>query len=199
MWLVVGLGNPGEKYAGHRHNVGFMVLDELARRAKAAAPRTKFGAELADGELAGEKVLLCKPMEFMNASGQAVARVAQFWKVAPEQAVVIHDELDLPFARLRLGAGGGPGGHNGLKSIIADWGSPAFCRVRVGIGRPADGRDPADYVLSTFTRDEQRELPFLLQEAADATVAILAEGITVAMNRFNANKKRPNDKPRGAA
>src|SRR5262245_13192821 len=118
-----------------------MVVDELVRRAVAPAPRPKFGAELSEAQLSGDGVLFCKPMEFMNVSGQAVARAAQFWKVPPEETVVVHDDLDLPFGRLKLGAGGGPGGHNGLRSIIADWGTPDFCRVRMGIGRPPAGQD----------------------------------------------------------
>src|SRR3954454_9460214 len=135
-----------------------MVVDELLRRSPGPtpSPRAKFGAEIAEAAVAGEKVLLCKPMEFMNVSGQAVARTAQFWKALPEQTVVVHDELDVPFGRLKLGIGGGHGGHNGLRSILADWGTPEFCRVRVGIGRPPAGQDAAGYVLANFTRDEQR-------------------------------------------
>jgi peptidyl-tRNA hydrolase, PTH1 family len=128
-------------------------------------------------------------MEFMNLSGQAVARTAQFWKVAPSDTVVIHDELDVPFPRLKLGVGGGHGGHNGLRSIIADWGSAEFARVRVGIGRPTHGRDAAVYVLENFTRDEQAALPAVIAEAADAVETIIGSGLTTAMNRFNAKKK----------
>lgn len=189
MWLVVGLGNPGSQYAGNRHNLGFMVVDELARRWKAGPPRAKFGAELAEGELGGERVLLCKPMEFMNASGQAVARVAQFWKVAPASTVVVYDELDLPFGRLRLAPGGGAGGHNGLRSLIADWGSPDFNRVRAGVGRPAPGRDAAGHLLSDFSKAEAPEVPLLISEAADAVEAVVKGGIGPAMNRFNGKKK----------
>ena len=185
MHLIVGLGNPGEQYADNRHNLGFMVVDELARRARAGAPRVKFGAEIAEATVAGQRVLLCKPQEFMNVSGPAVARVAGFWKVALTDVVVVHDELDLPFERLKLGAGGGPGGHNGVKSIISALGDPGFPRVRIGIGRPAPGRDPADWVLSNFSRAEAAGLPDLVGRAADAVEAILADGLTAAMNRFN--------------
>jgi len=118
MWLLVGLGNPEPRYARNRHNVGFMVLDELWRRTGSPAFRRKLGAELSEASLAGESVLLCKPMEFMNCSGLAVQRAAAFWKIPPEQAVVVHDELDVPFGRLKLSCGGGSGGHNGLQSII---------------------------------------------------------------------------------
>jgi PTH1 family peptidyl-tRNA hydrolase len=189
VWLVVGLGNPGSQYQGNRHNVGFMVVDELLRRGRAPAPRAKFGGEINEAVLSGSKALFLKPMEFMNVSGQAVARAAQFWKLTPSETVVVHDELDVPFGRLKLGTGGGHGGHNGLRSIIADWGTPEFARVRFGIGRPTHGRDAAAYVLENFNRDEQAELPVLIAEAADAVEAIISAGLPAAMNKFNAKKK----------
>jgi PTH1 family peptidyl-tRNA hydrolase len=189
MHLVVGLGNPGAQYADNRHNLGFMVADELARRGHAASPREKFGAAISEVTLAGQRLLLCKPMEFMNVSGQAVARVAGFWKVGLAETIVVHDELDLPFDRLKLGSGGGPGGHNGVRSLISALGDPGFARVRIGIGRPATGRDPADYVLSDFTRAETAELPELVGRAADAVEAIVGDGLTAAMNLFNGKPK----------
>ena len=189
MWLVVGLGNPGAQYAATRHNLGFMVVDELVRRGKAGAPRAKFGAELAEGELGGERVLFCKPMEFMNVSGHAVSRAAQFWKVLPPSTVVVHDEIDLPFGRFKLGVGGGHGGHNGVRSLIADWGTADFHRVRIGIGRPPPGHDVAGYLLSDFSREERAELPFLVNEGADAVETIVKNGLQTAMNRFNGKKK----------
>jgi PTH1 family peptidyl-tRNA hydrolase len=189
MWLVVGLGNPGRQYDGNRHNVGFEVVAELAARGKAPTWREKFGAELGETTLRGERVLLCKPMEFMNVSGQPVARVVQFWKIAPESTVVVHDDLDLPFGQLRLGAGGGHGGNNGVRSLIAELGTPDFLRVRFGIGRPAPGRSAADYVLTDFTRAEQKDLPDLRIEAANAIEEIVANGLTPAMNKFNTKKK----------
>ena len=185
MHLVVGLGNPGPQYQDNRHNLGFMVVDELLARARGPAPRAKFGAELVETTLGGKRVLLCKPMEFMNVSGQAVARVAGFWKIPVADTIVVHDELDLPFGRLKLGAGGGHGGHNGIRSIAADLGDPGFARVRVGIGRPAPGRDAADYVLTDFSRAEAKELADLRALAADAVEAIVTDGLAVAMNRFN--------------
>jgi PTH1 family peptidyl-tRNA hydrolase len=185
MHLVVGLGNPGNEYRDNRHNVGFMVVDELLARARGSAARVKFGAELAEVTLAGKRVLLCKPMEFMNVSGQVVARVAGFWKIPVADVVVVHDELDVPFGRLKLAAGGGPGGHNGVRSMIADLGDPNFARVRFGISRPAPGRDAADYVLGDFSRAEEKALPELRMLAADAVEAIVAGGISAAMNRFN--------------
>jgi PTH1 family peptidyl-tRNA hydrolase len=189
MHLIVGLGNPGAQYADNRHNLGFMVAEELGRRGRAAAPREKFGAQIAEATIAGQRVLLCRPMEFMNVSGQAVARVAGFWKIGLSDTIVVHDELDLPFDRLKLGSGGGPGGHNGVRSIISALGDPGFARVRIGIGRPAPGRDPADYVLSNFTRAEAAALPDLVGRAADAVVAIVGDGLTTAMNRFNGKPK----------
>jgi len=189
MWLVVGLGNPGGQYEGNRHNLGFMVVDELRRRSKAGTSKSKFGAELAEGDLAGERVLFCKPMEFMNLSGQAVARVAQFWKVAPASTAVVYDELDLPFGQLKLAVGGGHGGHNGVRSLLGDWGTADFHRVRVGIGRPPPGHDLAGYLLSDFSREQQKELPFLIVEAADATEALVRNGLAAAMNKFNVKKK----------
>ncbi len=189
MWLVVGLGNPGSEYERTRHNVGFMVIEELAGRAKAGPARAKFGAEVLEGgNLGGEKVTFCKPMEFMNVSGGAVGRAAGFWKVPPANVLVLHDELDLPFGKLRLATGGGPGGHNGIKSIISTLG-PDFPRVRIGIGRPPGSGDAAGYVLSAFSRDEQKELPFVIAEAMEATEAMVKMGATAAMNRYNAGKK----------
>ena len=193
MWLLVGLGNPGSRYARNRHNAGFMVVDELWRRVGAPAFRLKSGAELSEASLAGEQVLLCKPMEFMNCSGLAVQRAAAFWKIPPEQAVVAHDDMDVPFGRLRLGAGGGSGGHNGLQSIIQEWGTPDFARVRFGIGRPPVQWDAADYVLADFAPDERRLLPDLIGEAADATEAIVKSGLPAAMNIFNKRKKNESE------
>ena len=194
MWLVVGLGNPGREYAGNRHNIGFEVVAELAVRAKAPPMREKFGAELAETTLRGQRVLLCKPMEFMNVSGQPVARVAKFWKIPPAETIVVHDDLDLPFGQLRLGAGGGHGGNNGVRSLLADLGTPEFVRVRFGIGRPAPGGDPASYVLADFSRAEQKDLPDLRMQAADAVEEILASGLTAAMNRFNKKKDKDAQK-----
>jgi PTH1 family peptidyl-tRNA hydrolase len=189
MWLIVGLGNPGPEYERTRHNLGFLVVDELERRAGAVAWRSKFGAQLGEASLEGARVLLCKPQEYMNLSGQAVARAATFWKVPAAETVVVHDELDLPFGRLKLGTGGGPGGHNGVRSIIASSVGADFVRVRVGIGRPPPGHDAADYVLAHFSKVEQKDVPALVAEAADAVEAIVASGLVAAMNRYNVKKK----------
>ena len=151
---------------------------------------------MSEASLAGEQVLLCKPMEFMNCSGLAVQRAAAFWKIPPEQAVVAHDDMDVPFGRLRLGAGGVSGGHNGLQSIIQEWGTPDFARVRFGIGRPPVQWDAADYVLADFAQDERCLLPDLIGEAADAAEAIVKGGLQAAMNIFN--KRKRNESEAGA-
>jgi len=188
MQLVVGLGNPGREYEGNRHNVGFRIVDQLA----GAAPwRSKYGAELSELELGGEKVLLCKPMQFMNVSGAPVASVAGFWKIPPAQTLVVYDDLDLPFGRLKLGTGGGAGGHNGVRSLIASIGAD-FVRVRFGIGRPPASWKGADYVLSDFTRAEQADLPALLATAGEAVREILSRGLPAAMNKFNTRLKKDN-------
>jgi PTH1 family peptidyl-tRNA hydrolase len=182
----VGLGNPGAKYQETRHNVGFQVIDLLATRARASSLRSKLGAEVGEARIGTERVLLCKPMEFMNVSGQAVVRVAQFWKIDPGQTIVVHDDLDLPFGRLKLAAGGGHGGNNGVRSMIAEWGSADFARVRFGIGRPASREhSAADYVLGEFKGAERKALPDLLARAAEAAEQIVISGLTVAMNHFN--------------
>jgi PTH1 family peptidyl-tRNA hydrolase len=191
MFLVVGLGNPGRQYQGNRHNVGFRIVDQLAARAGVSSPREKYGAELFEIALGGERVILCKPMEFMNVSGQAVRQVAGYHKVPAAQTIVVHDELDVPFGRLKLGAGGGAGGHNGIRSIIADLGTPDFARVRVGIDRPPPEWKGADYVLANFTGAEQRQLPELIDLAADAVEEIVTRGLPAAMNKFNQRPKAP--------
>lgn len=196
MWLVVGLGNPGRPYAGNRHNAGFMVVDLLMQELGAGSPRARFGAQLAETTVKRGKVIFCKPMEFMNASGFAVSRASAFWKVPPERTVVVHDDMDLAFGRLKLAEGGGAGGHNGLRSLIAELGTEAFCRVRFGVGRPPPAWEGADYVLADFSLEERQALPNLLKEAAGATRAILEEGLVAAMNEFNKRKKteKPTEK-----
>jgi PTH1 family peptidyl-tRNA hydrolase len=196
VWLLVGLGNPGRKYERNRHNVGFFVIDELARRHDLGPFRDRFGGQAADGRLISDKVLLLKPMEYMNHSGFAVQRAAQYYDLAPEQIVVIHDELDLDLARLKLKKSGGAGGHNGLRSIIQQLGSRDFLRVRIGIGKPTrtDGRPAgkeagASYVLSDFPSAQQAEVEDAVRTAADAVETIVDRGIDRAMNEFNARKE----------
>jgi PTH1 family peptidyl-tRNA hydrolase len=180
MWMVVGLGNPGTKYERTRHNVGFRVADELARRHGFAWKGSKLGAEVATGNVRGERAVMLKPMEFMNLSGFAVQRATQFHDVEVEHVVVIHDEVDLDFGTLRLKKAGGHGGHNGLRSIIDQLGSAEFLRVRCGVGRH-EHADTAAWVLSDFSEDPRP----LIERAADATEAILGRGLPAAMNEFN--------------
>jgi PTH1 family peptidyl-tRNA hydrolase len=189
MWLIVGLGNPGREYEGNRHNVGFMVVDELARRAGLSAGwRAKFGGELSQGRLGEQSVALLKPMKYMNLSGEVVQPAAAFLKLEPAQVLVAHDELDLDFGRLQVKVGGGTAGHNGLKSIAGRLATPEFVRIRIGIGRPDPRMDGADYVLSNFSKVEQKELPFQVADAADAIELIVQDGVVAAMNRFNRKK-----------
>lgn len=193
MWLIVGLGNPGRKYERNRHNIGFRVADELVRRHGLPEYRSKFGGEVTSGLLTvggrPHKAIVLKPMEFMNLSGYAVQRAAQFHEVEPASIVVIHDELDVDFGHIKLKAGGGHGGHNGLKSIIQQLGSQDFLRVRVGIGKPLSRAEPgASYVLSDFPGEQAAQVGELVDLAASATEAIVSEGIRAAMNRFHAPK-----------
>jgi len=190
MWLVAGLGNPGSKYDSTRHNIGFVVESELRRRAGADEPRDKFGAALAQGSLCGNRAVFIRPLEYMNLSGQAVGKTARFFKIDVPKIIVVHDEIDLSFGRLKLGSGGGTGGHNGLKSIINHLSSKEFLRVRVGVGRPQGGRETSDHVLGRFNPDENAELPQLVERACDAVEAMIQDGIDKAMNTFNAAKTK---------
>jgi PTH1 family peptidyl-tRNA hydrolase len=187
--LVVGLGNPGPRYAATRHNAGFMVLDALARRVGGSYKAHKGpngGADVLVGRLAGVPAVLAKPRSFMNESGGPVAAVSQFYKIAPERVIVVHDDLDLPFGALRLKAGGGEGGHNGLKSTTSSLGSKDYVRIRFGVGRPPGRQDPADFVLREFSAAERKDLDFFLDRAADAVEAVLKSGLEAAQNTFNA-------------
>jgi PTH1 family peptidyl-tRNA hydrolase len=184
-FLVVGLGNPGPSYAGNRHNVGAMVLDELAARAgvklspgKGKRARTLIG----EGRLAGRRVVLARPTSYMNESGGPVRGLLDYHSIPPTDLVVLHDELDIPFASVRLKRGGGEGGHNGLRSITRSTGTKDYLRVRVGIGRPPGRQDPADFVLKDFSATERKELDLLVAEAADATEELLAQGLEAAQN-----------------
>ncbi|WP_156686564.1 aminoacyl-tRNA hydrolase [Mycobacterium sp. Marseille-P9652] len=185
--LVVGLGNPGDRYARTRHNLGFMVADLLAARLGATfKAHKKSGAEVVTGRLAGHAVVLAKPRCYMNESGRQVGPLAKFYSVAPGDLIVIHDDLDLDFGRIRLKTGGGEGGHNGLRSIVAALGSKEFQRVRIGIGRPPGRKDPAAFVLENFTAAERAEVPTICEQAADATELLIEEGLEPAQNRVHA-------------
>lgn len=187
-FLVVGLGNPGPGYAGHRHNVGAMVLDVLADRVGirlSPGKGVRSRAVSGEGRLAGRRVVLARPLTYMNESGGPVRGLVDYHKLPVSDLVVVHDELDLPFASVRLKRGGGEGGHNGLRSISRSTGTRDYLRVRVGIGRPPGRQDPADFVLKDFSSTERKELELLLVEAADATESLLARGLEAAQNEVH--------------
>ena len=187
-WLVTGLGNPGREYAANRHNVGFMVADLLASRIGGRFGRPKrVVAEAAEGRLGfgGPKLILVKPLTFMNLSGAPVVALAQFFKVPVENVIAVHDELDVPYGQIRVKRGGGEGGHNGLRSMSKSLGSKEYARVRFGIGRPPGRQDPADYVLSDFSGAERKELEFLVDRAADVVESVVREGVEWAQNKYH--------------
>lgn len=186
--VVVGLGNPGEEYAATRHNVGQMVAAELARRGSTAlSVNKKTRTRLATTRIAGQPVVIATPMSYMNLSGGPVSALAKYHSVTPDQVLVIHDELDLPFGTVRLKLGGGSAGHNGLKDITKALGTPEYVRVRVGIGRPPGRQDAASFVLKPFSAAERKELDLLIADAADAVEAVLEEGLTAAQQRLHTN------------
>ena len=186
LWLVVGLGNPGPKYAGNRHNLGYLVADLLAERMGARFKAHKGRADVVEGRLAGQRVVLAKPSSYMNESGRPVASLRDFFKVPVERIVVVHDELDIPFGALRLKRGGGDNGHNGLRGLTSCLGSREYLRVRCGIGRPPGRQDPADFVLKDFSAAERKEVPFHVDRAADAVEALLTGTLEAAQNTFHA-------------
>lgn len=191
-WLIVGLGNPGPSFAGHRHNVGAMVVAELAARAGASLRSHKARAVAAEvrigtlpGGAPGPRAVIATPLSYMNESGGPVAGLMSFYKVPVENLIVIHDELDIPFADVRLKLGGGEGGHNGLRSITKSVGTRDYLRVRVGIGRPPGRMDAADYVLHDFSSSERSEVPLLISDAADALERLVAEGLQAAQQQWH--------------
>ncbi|ASR38052.1 aminoacyl-tRNA hydrolase [Prauserella marina] len=184
--LLVGLGNPGPRYSGNRHNVGFLVLDELAARIGGKFKGHKGGADVLEGRVAGRKTVLAKPRSFMNLSGGPVAGTARFYKVDPSAIVVVHDELDVDFGALKLKFGGGDNGHNGLRSITKSLGTKDYYRVRFGVGRPPGRMDPADYVLKDFGTVERKELALNIDRCADAVEELLGKGLTSAQNTYHA-------------
>lgn len=185
-WLVVGLGNPGPQYAGHRHNVGAMVIDHLAERAGARLRTHKAGAAAESVRLGSTRAIIGIPSSYMNLSGGPTKGLASFFSVPPERTIVVHDELDIPFGEVRLKFGGGEGGHNGLRSITSSFGTKDYLRVRVGIGRPPGRMDAAAYVLKDFSSTERKELPFLLDDAADAVELLIDKGLTDAQQVVHA-------------
>ena len=187
-WLVVGLGNPGPEYARTRHNVGQMVLDELASRLGGGFKAHKARAQVLETRLrpGGPRLVLAKPMTYMNTSGGPVAGLAKFYDIAPEKIVAVHDEIDIPFAALKLKIGGGEGGHNGLRDMSKALSTKDYYRVRVGVGRPPGRMDAASYVLKPFSSTEGKELPFLLDDAADAVEQLVENGLLEAQQKFHA-------------
>lgn len=189
-WLIVGLGNPGSEYSHNRHNVGQMVLDELASRMGGSFKAHKSRAQVVEGRLGigGPRVVLAKPMSYMNVSGGPVSSLAKFFDIDPDHVIAVHDEIDIPFNTVKVKIGGGEGGHNGLRDISKALATRDYLRVRVGVGRPPGRMDTADYVLRDFGSSEKKELPFLLDEAADAVEVLMTEGLLAAQQRFHAVK-----------
>jgi len=185
MLLIIGLGNPGRKYAKTRHNLGFMVVDEVARRHAIAADKEKFQGLFGQGFLAGRRVGLLKPQTYMNRSGQSVVAASGFYQVSSSNVLIVLDDLDLPLGRIRIRAGGSAGGHNGLIDILNRLGTDEVPRLRVGIGSPPEGIDPVEYVLATFLREELAQVEQAINLAADAIEVLAAEGHLRAMDRYN--------------
>jgi peptidyl-tRNA hydrolase, PTH1 family len=184
-WIISGLGNPGPEYAGTRHNAGHMVLALLAERMGARFKAHRTRNDTAEGRLAGQAVTLARPRSYMNLSGGPVAALMAFYKLPAQRLVVIHDELDIPFGAVRLKLGGGDNGHNGLRSITSALGTRDYYRVRFGIGRPPGRMDPAAYVLRDFAAAERKDLPFLVDRAADATETLITKGLAEAQNTYH--------------
>jgi PTH1 family peptidyl-tRNA hydrolase len=189
-WLIVGHGNPGPEYSRNRHNVGQMVLDELAARVGGNFKVHKARAQVLEGRLGigGPRLVLAKPVTYMNVSGGPVAALAHFYDVDPSRVVAVHDEIDIPFNTEKLKIGGGEGGHNGLRDMSKALATKDYLRVRVGVGRPPGRMDTADFVLRDFAPAEKKELPFLIDEAADAVELLIRDGLTAAQQRFHPAK-----------
>ena len=189
VWLVVGLGNPGPSYAGHRHNVGYLVGDELASRMAGKLKAHKTGrADVVEGRIGGPggpRVVLARPRCYMNETGGPVSALAKFYKVPLDRIVAVHDELDLPFDTMRVKLGGGDNGHNGLRSMRRSLDSGDFFRVRIGVGRPPGRQSPADFLLSDYSSTERKVLPFQVDRAADAVESLLTGGLEKTQQNFN--------------
>jgi PTH1 family peptidyl-tRNA hydrolase len=188
--LVIGLGNPGGEYASSRHNVGWRALAELERRGRFGRERKEGPSKIREGSVDGLDIVIARPSTFMNLSGRAGRHLTAKLGTGPEDAIIVHDDLDLPLGRLRLRRGGSAGGQRGVRHLIDSWQTQDFMRVRIGIGRPPPGVDPVDYVLQAFDPDERERLPAIVGRAADAVVAIVREGLEPAMNQFN---RAPDD------
>ncbi len=186
-WLIVGLGNPGAEYSHNRHNVGQMVLDELAARVGGGFKSHKMRAQVLEGRLGigGPRVVLAKPLCYMNVSGGPVSALARFYDVDPGHVIAVHDEIDIPFNTVKLKVGGGEGGHNGLRDMSRALATKDYLRVRVGVGRPPGRMDTADFVLRDFSSAEKKEVPFLLDAAADAVEILVRDGLLAAQQKFH--------------
>lgn len=190
-WIVVGLGNPGSRYESTRHNIGYLVVDELLRRTGANLTKTKASAHAASGRLPakgglpGPRAVLVRPSTYMNVVGQPVGQLARFHSVSPDRVVAIHDDVDLDFDTVRLKKGGGEGGHNGLRSMTSHLGTRDYLRVRAGVGRPPGRMDTADYVLGRFSTEERKTLQIFVSDLADAVEALTNDGLEAAQQRFH--------------
>ena len=188
MYIIAGLGNPGSRYQMTRHNMGFDVIDLLVERHRIPQSGVKFNAMYGKGMIGGQSVILMKPLSYMNLSGGPVQQMASFFKISPEQLIVIHDDIDLAPGQLRIRKKGSAGGHNGMKDIIQKLGTEEFCRIRVGVGAKPKDWDLADYVLSRFDAQERALADEAIAQAADAVELIMTEGVDAAMNHFNRKK-----------
>jgi PTH1 family peptidyl-tRNA hydrolase len=192
VYLIAGLGNPGRKYQQTRHNLGFLVLRSLAARHQIPVEKRKFECLYGSGEILGKKVLLLTPLTYMNLSGLGIASFLKYYQLSPQNLIVIHDELDLPWTTMRIADKGGAAGNKGVLSVIDQLQTREFIRLRLGIGRPPENIPADAYVLSPFTDQESKELPALCQRAGDAVEVIIDQGLTAAKNRFNVRKKSPD-------
>jgi PTH1 family peptidyl-tRNA hydrolase len=193
--FIVGLGNPGVRYQWTRHNIGFLVVDRLANNHHILISTKRFQTRYGTGWIDSHKVILAKPMTFMNQSGESVKKAVNFFQADMGDLIVIHDDLDLPFGRLRFKRRGGDGGHQGVRSIIERMGGNNFLRLKVGIGRPPRGMEPAEYVLSSFDETQQPYLDGILNQAAEALVVMLSEGVERATNRYQKKVTLPSQSP----
>jgi PTH1 family peptidyl-tRNA hydrolase len=185
VYLVAGLGNPGAGYAKTRHNAGFLVIDDIARSYSIPLSREKFNVIFGQGVIAGRSAILAKAQAYMNRSGPPVRQMADYFKIPSEDIVVIHDDIDLDFGRLKIKEKGGHGGHKGIKSLVDALGEDAFVRLRIGVGRPGNGSNVTDHVLGRFESNEKHMLDQIVERARDAVVTILCDGAKEGMNRFN--------------
>jgi PTH1 family peptidyl-tRNA hydrolase len=190
VYLIVGLGNPGQKYQKTRHNMGFLALQALARRHQISPEKRKFNSHYGLGEILKEKVILLTPLTYMNLSGLAVASFLHYFQISSTSLIVIHDDLDLPWTRMKITNQGGAAGHKGLLSIIDQIQTREFIRIRLGIGRPPERIPAESYVLEPFSAQERKELPLLLDQSSDAVEVVIEQGITAAMNRFNVRESK---------